>query len=307
MEEEKPQEEKSQIVCCRLLGNCKCDKYVLTGINLKKGDFCIVENDKVLDSAMVSSKPFYSDEGKDVSSLRRVVRKATDDDVKKMKGNRVREAEIMKKAVEKIKDKNLQMKIVSIDYAFDNSKIIFYFIADGRIDFRELVKDLAYEFRARIEMRQIGVRDQARMYNGFGHCGRELCCSSFLEEFEPVTIKMAKTQNLTLNPNKLSGVCGRLMCCLMYEYSSYRETNRNLPKYGKRVKVADGQIGRVRKINTMTKKLLLEMEDGKYINVSADEVTIEKSQPKDTASKDTESKDSQPKKAAPKDSDKPTE
>ena len=138
---------------------------------------------------------------------------------------------------------------------------------DGRIDFRELVKDLAYEFRARIEMRQIGVRDQARMYNGFGHCGRELCCSSFLEEFEPVTIKMAKTQNLTLNPNKLSGVCGRLMCCLMYEYSSYREINRNLPKYGKKVRLPDGQIGRVRKINTMSKKLLLELIDLEIENI----------------------------------------
>lgn len=284
--EEKQQEEKKQIVCCRLLGNCKCDKYVAAGIKLKKGDFCIVENDKVLDSAMVNSKPFYSDEVNGVSSLKKVVRKATDEDVKKMKGNRVREAEIMKTAADKVKSKNLQMKIVSVDYAFDNSKIIFYFIADGRIDFRELVKDLAYEFRARIEMRQIGVRDQARMYHGFGHCGRELCCSSFLEEFEPVTIKMAKTQNLTLNPNKLSGFCGRLMCCLMYEYSAYRETNRNLPKYGKRVRLADGQIGRVRKINTMTKKLLLELEDTKFVTVNVDEVTIEKSQPKEPASKE---------------------
>ncbi|RMF92748.1 MAG: hypothetical protein D6734_11655, partial [Candidatus Schekmanbacteria bacterium] len=276
MEVDEIREEREEIIYCRLLGSCRSQKYLTQGVSLRKGDFCIVEGDKGQDAALVSSKPFYADENDEIQSLKKIIRKATDEDLKKIQENKAKEPEILAKAMEKVREKNLQMKIVRIDVAFDNSKIVFYFIADGRIDFRELVKDLAYEFRTRIEMRQIGVRDQARMYSGFGHCGRELCCRSFLEEFEPVTIKMAKAQNLTLNPSKLSGVCGRLMCCLMYEYSTYREINRNLPKYGKKVRTRDGQVGKVRKINTMTKKILIELEDNTFITVDADDVTPEK-------------------------------
>ncbi len=272
--EEKQQEEGREIICCRLVGSCKSNEYLLNGVQIQRDDFCIVDSDKGLEAAIVSSKVFVADEKKDIKSLKKVLRKATDEDMKKLGDCRRREKEVMEKALKKVNDKKLAMKIVNIECSFDNSKIVFYFTADGRIDFRELVKDLAYEFRTRIEMRQIGVRDQARMCNGFGHCGRQLCCTSFLEEFEPVTIKMAKAQNLTLNPNKLSGVCGRLMCCLIYEYSSYREVNRNLPKYGKKVELPDGKIGIVRKINTLAKKLLLELEDNSYITTDAEDVKL---------------------------------
>ncbi|MBI5375985.1 MAG: stage 0 sporulation protein [Candidatus Schekmanbacteria bacterium] len=269
-------EETPEIIRTRLIGCCKLYHFITAGIKLKKGDYCIVEVDKGQDAAIVTSDPFIPHKGTDISSFKKVIRKATDDDVKKIETHKEKEREVLRKAGDKVESRNLQMKIVRVDTSFDDSKIIFYFIADGRIDFRELVKDLAYEFRTRIEMRQIGVRDQARIIGGYGHCGRELCCSSFLEEFEPVSIKMAKAQNLTLNPNKLSGICGRLMCCLMYEYTTYKEINRDLPKYGKKVTLHDGRTGKVRKVNTITRKLIVELEDTTMVTVDADDLDVEK-------------------------------
>jgi cell fate regulator YaaT (PSP1 superfamily) len=158
------------------------------------------------------------------------------------------------------------MKLVSCEYSFDRSKVLFYFTADGRIDFRNLVKDLARIFKARIEMRQIGVRDEAKLFGGFGPCGRELCCSRFLKDFEPVTIKMAKEQNLPLNPPKISGLCGRLMCCLSYEHTSYKQLSRDLPKEGDKIDTPKGK-GKVVSINVLRRAVLVEISEGNQIEV----------------------------------------
>jgi cell fate regulator YaaT (PSP1 superfamily) len=168
-----------------------------------------------------------------VSPLKKLIRLATQEDMDKIEQNRVKEEEAKKICIQKIAEHELPMKLVDVEYTFDSSKIVFYFTADGRVDFRELVKDLASVFRTRIELRQIGVRDEAKMLGGIGSCGRELCCVCFLGDFEPVSIRMAKDQNLSLNPTKISGICGRLMCCLKYESDGY-ETKRKADKGGKK-------------------------------------------------------------------------
>ncbi len=175
-----------------------------------------------------------------VSPLRKVIRIATEEDYVRAEENVRKEQEAYAICEEKILANNLEMKLVEVQYAFDGSKIIFFFTADGRVDFRELVKDLAAAFRTRIELRQIGVRDEAKMIGGLGPCGRELCCTTYLTDFIPVSIKMAKTQNLTLNPTKISGVCGRLMCCLRYENDHYEETNKLMPRIGAIIETPEG-------------------------------------------------------------------
>ena len=173
--------------------------------------------------------------------LKKVLRLATDEDLKKAEINKSKESDAFKICAQKIKEHNLEMKLTEVEYAFDGSKILFYFTADGRIDFRDLVKDLASIFKTRIELRQIGVRDEAKLIGGLGICGRKLCCSTFLGEFAPVSIKMAKEQNLSLNPTKISGTCGRLMCCLKYEEEAYQDLLKNTPKPGAFVKTPDGK------------------------------------------------------------------
>ena len=175
-----------------------------------------------------------------VSPLKKIVRIATEEDEKKHDENEKKKKKALEICQEKIKKHNLEMKLIDVEYTFDNNKIIFYFIADGRVDFRELVKDLAAVFRMRIELRHIGVRDEAKMLGGIGSCGRSLCCSSWLSDFEPVSIKMAKVQNLSLNPTKISGICGRLMCCLKYENDIYNELRKGLPDNGEKVKTKSG-------------------------------------------------------------------
>jgi cell fate regulator YaaT (PSP1 superfamily) len=162
-----------------------------------------------------------------VSPLKKLIRQATQEDIEKIEQDRIKEEEAKKVCLQKIIERQMPMKLVDVEYAFDSSKIVFYFTADGRVDFRELVKDLAAVFRTRIELRQIGVRDEAKMLGGFGSCGRELCCASFLGDFEPVSIRMAKDQNLSLNPTKISGICGRLMCCLKYENDGYETKKKD--------------------------------------------------------------------------------
>ncbi len=175
-----------------------------------------------------------------VNPLKTVIRIATEEDVKHLEENREKEKEAFGICLQKIKDHNLDMKLIDVEYTFDNNKILFYFSADGRIDFRELVKDLASVFKTRIELRQIGVRDESKMMGGIGVCGRILCCRSFLADFQPVSIKMAKEQGLSLNPSKISGTCGRLMCCLKYEQEAYEELLKNIPKAGAIVETPDG-------------------------------------------------------------------
>lgn len=176
-----------------------------------------------------------------VAPLKKVMRIATDEDVKHAADNSRKENEAFATCLQKIKDHNLDMKLIEVEYTFDNNKILFYFTADGRVDFRELVKDLAAVFKTRIELRQIGVRDESKMMGGIGVCGRVLCCSSYLGEFQPVSIKMAKEQGLSLNPTKISGTCGRLMCCLKYEQDAYEQIIKKAPKTGAVVDTPDGQ------------------------------------------------------------------
>lgn len=196
--------------------------------------------------------------------LKPVLRIATKEDEERAAKNREKEKEAYKICLDKIKEHELDMKLVSTEYTFDNNKVLFYFTADGRVDFRELVKDLAAVFRTRIELRQIGVRDEAKMLGGMGICGRKLCCNTFLSEFAPVSIKMAKEQNLSLNPTKISGVCGRLMCCLKNEYETYEYLNSRLPNVGDNVTTDDGYRGEVSSVNVLRQlvKVIITEESG---------------------------------------------
>ena len=173
--------------------------------------------------------------------MKKVMRIASEEDLRHAEENRKKEREAFASCLQKIRDHNLEMKLIDVEYTFDNNKILFYFTADGRVDFRELVKDLAAVFKTRIELRQIGVRDESKMMGGIGVCGRVLCCSSYLGEFQPVSIKMAKEQGLSLNPTKISGTCGRLMCCLKYEQDAYEQIIKRAPKMGAIVETPDGQ------------------------------------------------------------------
>ncbi len=210
-------------------------------IDLKKGDNAIVETARGVEfgSIVLANKQIGEDEI--VSPLKKVLRKATDEDVKIMLENKEKEKQAFAKCVKKIEEHNLEMKLIDVEYTFDHNKILFYFTADGRIDFRELVRDLASLFKTRIELRQIGVRDEAKMLGGIGICGRPLCCSTYLGEFEPVSIKMAKEQSLSLNPTKISGTCGRLMCCLKNEQEAYEDLIKRTPQAGSVVKTPDGK------------------------------------------------------------------
>lgn len=197
---------------------------------LQVGDHAIVETARGVEYGEVVVGERFVEENEIVSPLKKVLRKATEEDTEKVASNRSKQEEAFEICAKKIEEHGLPMKLVDVEYTFDNNKIIFYFTADGRIDFRELVKDLAAIFRTRIELRQIGVRDEAKMIGGIGCCGRELCCHTHLGDFAPVSIKMAKEQNLSLNPTKISGICGRLMCCLKYENDTYKCIKSCAPK-----------------------------------------------------------------------------
>lgn len=205
---------------------------------INNGDYVIVETIRGIEYGQVVVGPKLVKEEDIVQPLKKVLRLATEEDIKQNQENKEKEKQAFELCLKKIEDHGLEMKLVDIEYTFDNNKVIFYFTADGRIDFRELVKDLASIFRTRIELRQIGVRDEAKMIGGLGPCGRPMCCSSFLGEFYPVSIKMAKEQKLSLNPSKISGICSRLMCCLNYEHQVYEENIRHLPDIGDRVAIA---------------------------------------------------------------------
>ena len=211
------------------------------GHSLKKGDMVIVETARGVECGEVAMENRDVSEEEIVKPLKKLVRVATDEDIDKVKENKKKEKEAFEICEKKILKHELDMKLVDIEYTFDNSKILFYFTADGRVDFRELVKDLASVFHTRIELRQIGVRDESKMLGGIGICGRPFCCSSFLGDFQPVTVKMAKEQGLSLNPTKISGTCGRLMCCLKYEQESYEHLLRVTPKVGAIVDTSSGR------------------------------------------------------------------
>ncbi len=246
-------------------------------IELVKDDYCIVETVKGIEYAQVVSDIRDVDDARITVPLRKVLRKATDADIKQVADNDDKEKNAYRIAQEKILEHGLDMKLTDVEYAFDNSKIVFFFVAEQRVDFRDLVKDLAGIFRTRIELRQIGVRDEARSLGGFGSCGRPLCCSEFLSDFVPVSIKMAKEQNLSLNPTKISGVCGRLMCCLKYEEEAYEELNSTMPALGDYVATNDGMRGEVSGINVLRQiaKVLVEVGDDKELrDYPAGDITV---------------------------------
>ena len=235
--------------------------------DIKKGDNVIVETARGVEFGTVVSDIMDVEDSKVVQPLKPVLRVATDEDREIEEKNRKKEKDAYKICFEKIQKHGLDMKLIDAEYTFDNNKVLFYFTADGRIDFRELVKDLAAVFKTRIELRQIGVRDETKILGGIGICGRELCCHSYLSEFAPVSIKMAKEQNLSLNPTKISGTCGRLMCCLKNEEETYEELNRKLPNVGDTVTTSDGLKGEVSSVNVLRQlvKVLVEVEDEKEL------------------------------------------
>ncbi len=219
--------------------------------DIKQGSNVIVETARGVEFGYVVMGIKDLPEEKITQPLKPVLRPATEEDVKTQEENAAREKEAFKICLEKIRKHNLEMKLIDSEYTFDNNKLLFYFTADGRVDFRELVKDLASVFKTRIELRQIGVRDETKILGGIGVCGRALCCHTYLSEFIPVSIKMAKEQNLSLNPTKISGVCGRLMCCLKNEEEAYEELNSHLPSVGEYVTTPDGLRGEVQSTSVL--------------------------------------------------------
>ncbi|ALC87116.1 MULTISPECIES: stage 0 sporulation family protein [Bacillaceae] len=228
--------------------------------HLEKDDYVIVETARGVEYGKVVVPIKQVGEHDVVLPLKQVVRPSNEKDRIQVEENRVESAQALALGTEKILERELEMKLVDVEYTFDRNKIIFYFTAEGRVDFRDLVKDLASVFRTRIELRQIGVRDEAKMLGGIGPCGRMLCCSTFLGDFEPVSIKMAKDQNLSLNPSKISGLCGRLMCCLKYENDEYETAREQMPDIGDKVETPDG-LGKVVSMNILERILRIELHD----------------------------------------------
>lgn len=233
------------------------------GLELKAGDKVIVETARGVEFGSVVTGIKEVPDDQISQPLKPVIRIATQDDVRREAKNREKEKEAFKICQEKIRKHGLEMKLIDAEYTFDNNKVLFYFTADGRIDFRELVKDLASVFRTRIELRQIGVRDETKIRGGIGICGRPLCCHTYLTEFAPVSIKMAKEQNLSLNPTKISGVCGRLMCCLTNEEETYEELNSHLPSIGDYVTTPEKLKGEVQSVNVLrqTVKVIVSLDN----------------------------------------------
>ena len=265
-----------RIVSVRLRDTGQNFLYNAHDLEVKEGDYVIVEHDRGLDYGQITAMkaetpepPVQKEEpgqARSPQAVKRIIRIAKESDLKQIEDNRGRSKEAFNTCQKKIAEHKLDMKMVQAEYSFDRSKIIFYFTSGGRVDFRNLVKDLAKIFKARIELRQIGVRDETKFFGGFGPCGRELCCASFLKDFEPVTIKMAKEEGLPLNPPKISGICGRLMCCLNYEYETYKALAKGLPREGERVNTNEGK-GKVTNVNVFKRSATVELEDGKMVEV----------------------------------------
>ncbi len=248
--------------------------FTCGGMELHPGDQVVVETDKGKGIGAVVREPREVPTGELPEGMKQILRGATEEDLQSAARNKVREKDARAYCLKKIIERNLEMKLIRVEYLFDGSKAIFFFTADGRIDFRDLVKDLAYAFHTRIEMRQVGVRDEAKMVGGIGICGRELCCSSFLREFEPVSVKMAKEQNLALNPTKISGQCGRLLCCLGYEYETYSILKKSLPKCGRYIQCGD-VCGEVVKQNVITGTVTVRTEEHREVVIKSQEILPE--------------------------------
>ncbi|MCJ7747796.1 MAG: stage 0 sporulation family protein [Desulfobacterales bacterium] len=253
------------------LANGKSEELDAVDLPLDTGENVIVETEKGLVLGKALSPPREKEKRFFLKSPRKVIRKATPEDLEQFEKNQQLEKEAFQFCLRKIKEKGLNMKLVKAEVLLDRSKALFYFTSEKRVDFRELVRDLAAEFRMRIEMRQIGVRDEAKMICGIGGCGRELCCTKFMNRFELVSVKMAKEQNLALNPTKISGICGRLMCCLAYEYPTYMELKKDLPKVGKHI-VTNAGKGKVIRQNVLRQSVTVELEEGGEVTIDVSEI-----------------------------------
>ncbi len=252
----------TKVVGVRFRETGKVYYFSPNSLTLKKGEHVIVESARGQDYGFVAFEETEVSDDKVVAPLRHVVRLATNEDEERVQDNKKREKEARIICVDRIKKRGLDMKLIDVEYAFDNSRLLFYFTADGRVDFRELVKDLASEFKTRIELRQVGVRDETKLLGGIGICGRELCCHTYLHDFAPVSIKMAKEQNLSLNPTKISGNCGRLMCCLRNEEETYEYLHKKLPNKGDIAYAVDGASGEVVDISILRQTVRVLIEDG---------------------------------------------
>lgn len=246
---------------------------------LKKGNWVMVETDQGPALGMVCTEPRKWGEEGPPKRLRKVLRLASEKDLERHQKNDRMNQEVYDFCSRRIRERSLPMILVGVERLFDGSKVMVYFTADGRVDFRELVKDLVQKFHTRIEMRQIGVRHQAKMVGGLGNCGRQLCCTGFLKNFDPVSIKMAKEQNLSLNPSKISGMCGRLMCCLAYEFKYYENAKKDIPKVGKRVETKRGE-GKVVRQNILKKTLTVSLDGGEDIEIPTKDIIHKKPKPK---------------------------
>ena len=243
-------------------------------ITVAKGDKVVVETARGIELGTVVSDQMNIHNDELVSPLKPIVRIANEKDLREFEDNNEKEPIVLKKTDELVKKNKLEMKLLNCEYTLDKSKLIIYFNADGRVDFRELVKDLANEFHVRIELRQVGTRDGAKVLGGVGPCGRQTCCTTFLTEFQPVSIKMAKNQNLSLNPNNISGICGKLLCCIKYEDDVYKEIRKNMPKMNAYVNTPSGR-GKVIQINYIMQQVTVEI-DSNFYNYSIDELGYEK-------------------------------
>jgi len=255
-----------EVIQVRLRDAGKISYYSTNGMKFKTGEYVVVEADRGQDYGQTISEVEVILDSDVAEPLKKVIRKANPWDMHQIDKNKKKIKEAMDICSKKIRERHLPMKLIDAEFTFDRSKIMFYFTAEGRIDFRDLVKDLANAFKARIELKQIGVRDEAKMLGGFGPCGRVLCCAAFLKDFEPVTIKMAKEQNLPLNPTKISGLCGRLMCCLSYEHKTYKELMKGMPKEDDILKTEKGP-GKVVSINAIKRSATVELEDGTFLEI----------------------------------------
>jgi cell fate regulator YaaT (PSP1 superfamily) len=234
--------------------------YLAGGLTLKRGDRVLVEGEAGTRLGTIEIEPHEPAHTLDLAAMRPVVRLARDSDLRLEEDTLTREHHALRLCVTRIRERDLPMKLVTVDYTYDGRKAIFYFTAESRVDFRDLVRDLANTLRVRVEMKQIGARDESKVTGGLGPCGRELCCSSWLRDFEAVTVKMAREQGLALNPSRLAGMCGRLKCCLRYEYATYLELKRELPNLGRRVESVQGN-GKVVRQNILKKTVLIQRED----------------------------------------------
>lgn len=253
------------------LYDAKIYEFDAADMECKAGDRVLVETEKGRFLGVVAIEPGERETRSSVRNLRPVLRKATDEDVKQEEKNLQMGREALDFCLQRIRARGLPMKLVRVEFLFDRSKAIFYFTSEKRVDFRELVKDLASKYRTRIEMRQIGVRDEAKMVGGTGSCGRELCCCRFLNTFDLVSVRMAKEQNLALNPEKISGVCGRLMCCLAFEHETYSHLRKDFPKLGKRIKTKFGQ-GKVIRQNILGQTVTIQLENGAEMTLNVSDL-----------------------------------